>query len=936
MRKFSLERIAFFGFGSAAIALLALAGVTWNFSQQTLEASDFVDHTYRLIATIDEARAGFERAEADHFAFVTFKKFLYREQRDAAIAQLRNRLDDIATSTSDNPVQQQRVAALRKLIDDRVRAFGADNSTPGAPPVTPDPAQAEQGYRIAAQERPYFAAMVAEERRLLALRQRVEADRTAAARIAFGAFLAALLVVLPVTYLRIRSDLRARRVAEISAGEERRFDNLHAHALTLYNAESDREDVLAGTLALFADSELFPVSAYYSHEEHSGALHMVASHGAPGDAKPVVRVTEGPIGAAARTARPVYLESFDAADGLSIETGLAQMRPAAMLLCPVCHQGKLLGVLVLAAARRLSERDRGFVERLGSQFGVALHNLQQLDDLNQLADELRERGAEIEKKNAQLEHATQMKSEFVANMSHELRTPLNAIIGFSELLRDGLVGDLTDEQRQHIGDISSSGKHLLSLINDILDLSKVEAGQMTVEAGPIGPAELAVTGISVVREKAAFRNIRLTEVVSPSLGQIVVDVRKTKQIIYNLLSNAVKFTPDGGSVTLSLAKVGRGMVESMRAAPGTRVFVPREMSTEEWLEISVRDSGIGIASDALETLFQPFVQIDSSLSRQYEGTGLGLMLVQRLTDLQGGGLMAQSAPGAGSTFTVWLPWHRPVEVPENASAFSAPIEFESVARIDSGEARLVLVIEDDPRASSLLRRQLEMQGYRVEVSMNAEAGLERAIELQPDAIVLDVILPGMDGWNMLSQLKLHEVTQRIPVVIVSITDEPRRGFALGAAQVLVKPVSQDDLLAALAAIGLEPHQGEGRILVVDDDPKSVALTCAHLQAAGFKPEAAYGGREALEVVQRRTPDLIILDLMMPHVSGFDVLEALRHQSDCADIAVLVLTAKLITAQDREQLRGRVQRIMEKSDFQAAGLLAEVRRALAKRPPGDRR
>jgi DNA-binding response OmpR family regulator len=275
-------------------------------------------------------------------------------------------------------------------------------------------------------------------------------------------------------------------------------------------------------------------------------------------------------------------------------------------------------------------------------------------------------------------------------------------------------------------------------------------------------------------------------------------------------------------------------------------------------------------------------------------------------------------------------------VPENASAFSAPIEFESVARIDSGEARLVLVIEDDPRASSLLRRQLEMQGYRVEVSMNAEAGLERAIELQPDAIVLDVILPGMDGWNMLSQLKLHEVTQRIPVVIVSITDEPRRGFALGAAQVLVKPVSQDDLLAALAAIGLEPHQGEGRILVVDDDPKSVALTCAHLQAAGFKPEAAYGGREALEVVQRRTPDLIILDLMMPHVSGFDVLEALRHQSDCADIAVLVLTAKLITAQDREQLRGRVQRIMEKSDFQAAGLLAEVRRALAKRPPGDRR
>jgi len=243
-------------------------------------------------------------------------------------------------------------------------------------------------------------------------------------------------------------------------------------------------------------------------------------------------------------------------------------------------------------------------------------------------------------------------------MSHELRTPLNAIIGFSELLRDGLVGELSDEQRQHIGDIFSSGKHLLSLINDILDLSKVEAGQMTVESGPIGPSELALTGISVVRERAVLRNIRLTEVVSPSLGQVVVDVRKTKQIIYNLLSNAVKFTPDGGSVTLSLARVDRSAIESVRAGEGTRLFLPRDLGTEKWLEVSVRDSGIGITPVALETLFQPFVQIDSSLSRQYEGTGLGLMLVQRFTDLQGGGLMARSGPGAGSTFTVWLPWKK--------------------------------------------------------------------------------------------------------------------------------------------------------------------------------------------------------------------------------------------------------------------------------------
>jgi CheY-like chemotaxis protein len=386
-----------------------------------------------------------------------------------------------------------------------------------------------------------------------------------------------------------------------------------------------------------------------------------------------------------------------------------------------------------------------------------------------------------------------------------------------------------------------------------------------------------------------------------------------------------------------MSKVPRSTVEALRSRTGSRIFTPSDTSSEHWLEISVRDSGIGITPDALETLFQPFVQIDSSLSRQYEGTGLGLMLVQRLTDLQGGGLMATSAPGAGSTFTVWLPWKTKTEtgVETSVSVLGGPVALERILdEGGEGKSRLVLVIEDDPRASSLLRRQLEMQGYRVEVSMNAEAGLERAIALQPDAIVLDIILPGMDGWNMLGQLKGHETTRHIPVVIVSITDEPRRSFALGASQVLVKPVSQGDLLAALAAIGLRPQQAGGRILVVDDDPKSVALTCAHLQAGGFMPEAAYGGREALDVVRRRPPDLIILDLMMPHVSGFDVLEALRQEPDYAGIAILVLTAKLITAQDRELLHGRVQRIIEKADFHPNGLIAEVRRALARRSHGE--
>ena len=247
----------------------------------------------------------------------------------------------------------------------------------------------------------------------------------------------------------------------------------------------------------------------------------------------------------------------------------------------------------------------------------------------------------------------------------------------------------------------------------------------------------------------------------------------------------------------------------------------------------------------------------------------------------------------------------------------------------------ILVIEDDPRAASLVRVQLEAEGFHVAVVGSGERGLETAAALQPRAIVLDVLLPDLDGWNTLARLKEREATRHIPVVIVSITDEPRRGFALGAAQVLVKPVTQEDLLGVLAAIGLRgmPQPGERRVLVVDDDPKAVTMVCKHLQSAGFVPLGAFGGQEAVDLVRRERPDAIVLDLMMPNVSGFDVVEQLASRADTADIPVLVLTAKLITAQDRELLRGRVQRIMEKAGFQATTLLAEVQRALARK---DRR
>src|SRR6478672_8193749 len=266
----------------------------------------------------------------------------------------------------------------------------------------------------------------------------------------------------------------------------------------------------------------------------------------------------------------------------------------------------------------------------------------------------------LQQKNIELQDASQMKSEFLANMSHELRTPLNAIIGFSEILRDGLMGAMTDKQRNFTGDILRSGQHLLSLINDILDLSKVEAGKMLLDLDPVEVSSLFVNSLTIVREKAATRHIRLALEAEDGLGSMMVDARKVKQIVYNLLSNAVKFTADGGTVTLRAAKVPRACVgQREEHGPGSgRAFMPSENTFAEFLEISVTDSGIGIAAEDLEHLFKPFSQIDSGLARRFDGTGLGLAMVKLLADLHGGSVAVESEVGAGSRFTVWLPLRR--------------------------------------------------------------------------------------------------------------------------------------------------------------------------------------------------------------------------------------------------------------------------------------
>jgi signal transduction histidine kinase/CheY-like chemotaxis protein len=397
----------------------------------------------------------------------------------------------------------------------------------------------------------------------------------------------------------------------------------------------------------------------------------------------------------------------------------------------------------------------------------------------------------LRQQNVELEDANRMKSQFLANMSHELRTPMNAIIGFSEVLKDGLLGEMTDRQRGFIGDIFRSGKHLLSLINDILDLSKVEAGQMMLDLEPAQVSSLFENSLTIIRETAAARQIRLTMHAAEGLGATQVDARKVKQIVYNLLSNAVKFTGDGGQVTLRVSRVPRAEVGKPSGPWAGRTFPLADNEFAEFLEISVTDNGIGVSGDGLQRLFSPFSQIDSGLARKFEGTGLGLAMVKLLADLHGGTVAVASAAGEGCRFTVWLPFR----TPEDGALTLGEAREAPLPRVEvQARAPTALVVEDDFKSAALIRMQLEAGGFTVLHALSAEEALVLAAQQPLSLITLDILLPGMGGWEFLNRLKAEPALSGIPVAIISIVADRSKGVALGAAAVMQKPISMSDPL----------------------------------------------------------------------------------------------------------------------------------------------
>lgn len=558
--------------------------------------------------------------------------------------------------------------------------------------------------------------------------------------------------------------------------------------------------------------------------------------------------------------------------------------------------------------------------------------------LQSQADELQRHAEEIVRKNIQLEAASRVKSEFLACMSHELRTPLNAIIGFSELMKDGVVGELTTKQNDFITEIFNSGEYLLSLINDILDLSKVETGKMTLDLEAMEVAGLLQNSLNVIKEKAYKQGIKLKLDLPDDAGRLMVDARKVKQIVYNLLSNAVKFTPDGGEIQLSSRAVRRdGVVLPTMERGSVRQLPLADSEFGMFLEIKVCDSGIGIAEADLSRLFQAFLQLESPQKRTAHGTGLGLALVSRLAALHGGTVAVASAPGHGSCFAVWLPWRDVADQPreQNPGALPAPGDAGAplappVGTVVSGPGKSVrraLVIEDDGHAQEILRTHLETAGFQVACTSDAVRGLEMAKESRPDLITLDLLLPDMAGWEALDRINTDPVLHSVPVVIVSVVADDTTGFALGAARVLQKPVARKDLLDAIGELGLLGETGRTlAVEVIGDDPDTLEMVETCLD--GYNCNVTRLHRDAANDAAQTVPaDIVIFDLMIRDPGSLDVADALKTSQYTASVPILIVAGGALSEADRKRLNGYMLAVMDKEHFDQGRFRAEVDRAL---------
>lgn len=659
------------------------------------------------------------------------------------------------------------------------------------------------------------------------------------------------------------------------------------------NSSLDLQQVLVTIVTRAVELSQAKEGTIYEYDETAEVFEPRANYGASQAMVEAlyesrIRIGDTTVGRCAEARAPVQLSNVEEDVSYRLRDLLLGEGVRSVLAVPLLREDRVIGALVVrrAAAGEFPQGVVDLLQTFAAQSVLAIQNAR-------LFREIQEKGEE-------LAAASQHKSKFLANMSHELRTPLNAIIGVTEMLLEDAHDLKRDDEVEPLERVIRAARHLLALINDILDLSKVEAGKMELHLESFPLAPLVEDVLKTIQPLAEKNGNELAANCPADLGTIRADQTRVRQALLNLLSNANKFT-ERGKVTVSVRRTAG--------------------DAGEWITMAVADTGIGMTPEQLGKLFQEFVQADSSTTRKYGGTGLGLAISRRFCQMMGGDITVESEVGRGSTFTVRLPAEvaaaQPAPVLQSASPAKSPAPL--VASPD------VLIVDDDPVVRDTTERFLTREGFSVVTADGGKEGLRLARELRPAAITLDVLMPDLDGWTVLAALKGDPALSDIPVILVTIMDEKNRGYALGAAEFMVKPVDRDRLGTILRSIVKTAGR---RVLIVDDDDILRRGLMQGLEKDGWKVDEAENGRAALTRLGESVPDAIVLDLMMPEVDGFEFLDMLRHRIEWRTIPVIVVTAKDLTEGDHRRLNGGVERILQKDAPTRDDMLREVSATLS--------